>query len=105
IGLGAGGSPADAADLAGAMADEPLEDVRVALAWALGRVGDADHVPALVRMLEASGGSAAVVTADALGEIGTDAAVEALIGALFEPDAAVRRAAAAALRRASVGRS
>lgn len=104
IGLGAGGSPADAADLAGAMADEPLEDVRVALAWALGRVGDADHVPALVRMLEASGGSAAVVTADALGEIGTDAAVEALIGALFEPDAAVRRAAAAALRRASVGR-
>src|SRR5690606_21249497 len=53
----------------------------------------------------AGGAGAAAVAADSLGEIGGERAVLALVRALFEPDAAVRRAASVALRRASLGRA
>lgn len=100
IGLGVHGAPSDASELARAMASETHEDARVAMAFAVGRRGDAEHVPALVRVLEASGGgSGAAIAADALGAIGGERAIEALITALFEPDARLRAAAASALRR------
>lgn len=101
IGLGAQRIRSEAPSLLEALTREPLEDVRIAIAWALGRVGDADHVPALVRVLEASGGTAAAVAADALSEVASEDAIMALVHALFEPDPIVRSAAASALRRAS----
>lgn len=104
IGLGAQGGRGDADALRGALGGETNEDVRVALAWALGRAGGEGDVSSLVRLLEAGGGSVAVIAADALGELGGDTAVDALVSALFKPDAAVRDAAAAALRRASAER-
>jgi tetratricopeptide (TPR) repeat protein len=101
IGLGIHGGAAEAGELDRSLRQESDEDVVLAVTWALGRAGDADHVPALVAILDARGGPAAAVAADALGEIGDPRAVEALIRGLFAPDAALRRASAVALRRAS----
>jgi tetratricopeptide (TPR) repeat protein/HEAT repeat protein len=101
LGLGHHGGSAEAQEIGRLLREDANEEVVLAAAWALGRAGDAGQVPGLVRVLEASGGPAAVVAADALGELGGPDAEAALVRALFQPDASVRRAAARALRRGS----
>ncbi len=103
LGLGLHGGASDARTLARLLSSESNEDVLFAATWGLGRAGDEGDVPALARVLRAGGGRGAAIAADALGEIGGRAAVDALVEALFDPDASVRRAAASALRRASTG--
>ncbi|MCZ7683786.1 MAG: HEAT repeat domain-containing protein [Sandaracinaceae bacterium] len=66
VGLGVHGDSADAAALERLLAD-PSEDVVPAATWALRRTGSAEAVPALVRVLDASGGASATVAAGALG--------------------------------------
>lgn len=89
-----------AANLTRSLESDANEDVVFACTWALGRAGDESDIDTLVRVLRGRGGSAALVAADALGEIGGDRARDALIRALFEPDPRLRAAAAQALRRA-----
>ena len=78
--------------------------VQAAAAWALGQLGDARSVPALVAALRSRDGLVALASASALGRIGDPTAREALAQALFDDEAAQRDAAARALRRMSAAR-
>ncbi|MGC8880568.1 MAG: HEAT repeat domain-containing protein, partial [Anaerolineae bacterium] len=73
------------------------EDVRQAAARALGKIGDAAAVPALIEALRDEDEDVRQAAAEALGKIGDAAAVPALIEALRDEDMWVRRAAAEAL--------
>ncbi len=86
-------------ELARSLSTEAHEDVVFATLWALGRAGSEEQAPALAQALRARGGAAAIVAADALGEIGGPVARRTLVEALFSPDQALRDAAAAGLRR------
>ncbi|MBX3274777.1 MAG: HEAT repeat domain-containing protein [Sandaracinaceae bacterium] len=96
-------SRAVAAELARALETEGHEDVVLALVWALGRAGGAEHAPLVATVMRARGGAYATIAASALGSLGGPAATEALVEGLFEPDEAVRVASARALRRALAG--
>jgi len=92
----------DTADaLSRALETEGHADVVFALTWALGRAGSADHAGRLAQVLRARGGPAALIAADALGEVGGAEAIDALVEALFDPDPALRESASRALRRAA----
>ncbi|MDQ1301630.1 MAG: hypothetical protein QG637_1552, partial [Chloroflexota bacterium] len=71
-------------------------ETRQAAIIALGRIGDAGAVPALMRMLGA-GSELAIVTAGALAKIGDRRAFEALLALLGHADASVRQAIVSAL--------
>ncbi len=98
-GSGRGGDTA--AELERAVRSATDEDILHASIWALGRAGDARHAPALAEVLRTRGGATSRIAAEALGRSGGDEARDALIGALFDPDAQLRRAAARALRARS----
>lgn len=71
-------------------------ETRQAAAVALGRIGDANAVPALIEALQDQP-SLAVLAAEALAKIGDRRAFEALLGMLGHPQLVVRQAAVAAL--------
>jgi HEAT repeat protein/predicted negative regulator of RcsB-dependent stress response len=73
--------------------------VRAAAAWALGRAGDARHVPSLIAMMRGGDGLLAAAAASALGALGDRRAVETLARALFDPDPEQRASGARAIRR------
>ena len=101
LGLGVNGGSAAAPDLDRMARTESDEDVIFAATWALGRTGDPSRAQTLVLVLDARGGAVAEVAADALGRVGGPVADAALVRSLFDPDAALRRAAARALRRSA----
>ncbi|MDW8071139.1 MAG: HEAT repeat domain-containing protein, partial [Anaerolineae bacterium] len=71
--------------------------VRWAAAKALGKLGDAQAVPALLAALQDEDWRVRVAAAEALGKLGDAQAVPALIAALRDEDADMRRAAVEAL--------
>ncbi|GIV95491.1 MAG: PBS lyase [Herpetosiphonaceae bacterium] len=71
-------------------------ETRQAAAVALGRIGDASAVPALIRLLEEDD-DLAITAARALAAIGDRRAFDALLHQLEHPTSAVRQAAIAAL--------
>lgn len=99
IGLGRARDRRDAARLEVALREDRSPVVQAAAAWSLGCIGDASQVAAL-RVALRRGGLVSGAAAQALGVLGADDAdaQEALARALFEPDVALREAAAAALR-------
>lgn len=101
LGLGLRGDRSRAAVVARLLERERHEDILFAATWALGRVGGLDDVPTLVAVLRSRGGELAEVAAVSLGQLGGPGAERALVGALFSPDASLRRAAARGLRRAA----
>ena len=77
------------------LGSEDLE-VRKAAVVALGRIGDAGAVPALVNVLEEDA-ELVIAAADALAKIGDARAFDALLALVGDPSAAVRQAAVGAL--------
>ncbi|HEY9597676.1 MAG TPA: HEAT repeat domain-containing protein, partial [Cyanophyceae cyanobacterium] len=71
-------------------------DIRQAAVVVLGRIGDTEAVPALIRLLTADP-DLMIATAGALAQIGDPRAFNPLLGLIGHPDAAVRQAAIAAL--------
>ena len=72
------------------------EEMRKAVATALGGIGDPRAVPALIELLD-DHAEVAVVAAGALARTGDPAALEPLLGHLDHPQAAVRQAVVGAL--------
>jgi HEAT repeat protein len=70
-------------------------EVRRAAVIALGRIGDATAIPALLRILEDE--SQAVDVAQALGQIGDNRALDGLIAIMGSPDSSIRQAAVSAV--------
>jgi HEAT repeat protein len=83
-------------DLLTEQLDAPEVETRQAAIIALGRIGDAGAVPALVRMLTESP-ELVIVTAGALAKIGDRRAFAALLGLMGHEDASVRQAIVSAL--------
>jgi HEAT repeat protein len=77
----------------------PIE-VRLAVAGALGALGNAEFEPVAMASIESGSDPERIQAAWALGEMATSAAVRALEGKLADPAPRVRVAAAAALLRA-----
>ncbi|MCB9611124.1 MAG: HEAT repeat domain-containing protein [Sandaracinus sp.] len=98
LGLGRAQDRRSAARLELALREDRSVVVQAAAAWSLGQLAEPAHVPAL-RVALRHGGLVSRAAAQALGMMASDArAAHALTGALFEPDAELREAAAAALR-------
>jgi HEAT repeat protein len=76
--------------------ESPELDIREAAIIALGRIGDARAVPALVNALE-NDPESVIVTAGALAKIGDRRAFEALINQMGHPNPAMRQAIVSAL--------
>lgn len=76
---------------------DPVVDVRVAAAWALGEVGNHRVLPDLYRVLKEREASVRMEVAVALGKIQSADAIPELCEALNDRDKSVRRAAALAL--------
>ncbi len=74
------------------------KDARLWAAWALGRIGSSDAVPALAACLEDRRSEVRREAALALGAIADDTGLRPLVGALDSRDPETRRAAAEALR-------
>jgi HEAT repeat protein len=91
--LGRIDDPANAGDLLVAL-DHPEEQVRVEAARALGLMQHEPAVEPLGEMLLSGSGAEVSAAADALGQIGSPAAVDALLVALADPDLTSRRHAA-----------
>jgi HEAT repeat protein len=104
LGLGIHGGRAATGDLDRLVRTESDEDVIFAATWALGRTGDPSRAETLVHVLDGRGGAVAEVAAGSLGLLGGPTAEGALVRSLFDPDAALRRAAARALRRSAAPR-
>jgi HEAT repeat protein len=81
--------------------DEAL-DLRLAAAWALGRIGAPNAVLGLLRALKDGEDLMRWAAARALGEIGDEAASRPLLRALEDPNGAVRIEAASSLARMGV---
>ena len=99
LGLGRARDSRSAARLELSLREDRSPIVQAASAWALGRLGDRSHVPALTIALR-RGGLVSRAAARALGQLAREdeRAVDALVRALFDPDVELRDAVAAALR-------
>jgi HEAT repeat protein/predicted Zn-dependent protease len=80
------------------MLDDPRDHARACAALALGWIGDRTALPVLVALAREGVPGASPAALAALAALGVAEAREALVVALFAPDASMRSAAASALR-------
>jgi HEAT repeat protein len=78
-------------------------DMRLGVAWTLGKIGDPSGIPTLARFLRDFEGRLRASAAGALGKIANPRARETLLGAVEDPDARVRAAVVNALGRIGEG--
>ena len=78
-------------------------DVRLGVAWTLGKIGDPGAVPMLARFLRDLDSVLRASAAGALAKIAAPASRDALLGAVQDPDGRVRAAVVNALGRISGG--
>lgn len=97
--LGQRRSRGSAAKLAALAGSDPVSAVRQSAAGALGFIGDAAAVPALIGALKDSAAPVRFAAVRSLGSLRAAAAVGPLSALLKDPDVSMRRTAAAALHQ------
>jgi HEAT repeat protein len=83
----------------------PSLDVRIGVAWTLGKTGDVRAVPTLARFLRDSSGALRASSAGALAKIPSPETMQALLAGADDPDGKVRAAVVNALGRLGEGNS
>lgn len=87
------------------LAKSNVIDVRLGVAWTLGKIGDPIGIPVLQQFLRDSDPRLRASAAGALGKFATEGAVKALVAASGDPDPKTRAAVVNALGKCGVGQA